>query len=248
MVKVSISLPNNTQITFESDEAEVLREIVSMALRDLPRDLMQASAPGNESTANESAEKSTSVAGSALSAAAPPPEPKPEPDIAPAIEAPAAEPAPEPAPAAALITAPVAVQEPSGPPGPSGEPSGDSGPSSGNNGGNSSGEAAAEIPAEFLSEQGRADFMAFCQETNPMGDMRRVVVAAEGANRHFGADGVNAEDLGWLFDMAGWRRPGNFTQTLRNAARSKFGWMERIPGRSGRYAATPLGLSKTLGS
>ena len=53
-------------------------------------------------------------------------------------------------------------------------------------------------------------------------------------------------DLGLLFDLAGWRRPGNFTQTLRNAARSKFGWLERIPGRSGRYAATPLGLSKTL--
>jgi hypothetical protein len=78
--------------------------------------------------------------------------------------------------------------------------------------------------------------------------MRRVVVAADGASRHFGVDGVNADDLGWLFDAVGWRRPGNFTQTLRNAARSKFGWLERIPGRSGRYAATPLGLSKTLPS
>ncbi len=102
------------------------------------------------------------------------------------------------------------------------------------------------MPAGFLSEEGQRDFVAFCQETNPMGDMRRVVVAAEGASRHFGADGVNADDLGWLFDIAGWRRPSNFTQTLRNAARSKFGWLERIPGRSGRYAATPLGLSKTL--
>ena len=102
------------------------------------------------------------------------------------------------------------------------------------------------MPSEFLSEDGNKGFVAFCQETNPLGDMRRVVVAAEGASRHFGADGVNADDLGWLFDMAGWRRPGDFTQTLRNAARSKFGWLERIPGRSGRYAATPLGLSKTL--
>ena len=79
-----------------------------------------------------------------------------------------------------------------------------------------------------------------------MGDMRRVVVAAVGANRHFEVDGVNAYDLDWLFDLAGWRKPGNFTQTLRNAARSKFGWLERIPGRSGRYATTPLGISKTL--
>ena len=84
MVKVSISLPNNTQITFESDEAEVLREIVSMALRDLPRDLMQAPATDGEQPASGPAEKSTSVAGSAFSAAA-----EPEPELAPAIEPPA---------------------------------------------------------------------------------------------------------------------------------------------------------------
>jgi len=102
------------------------------------------------------------------------------------------------------------------------------------------------MPPEFLSESGRAAFTDFCQNASPMGDMRRVVVAAEGASRHFGIDGVNAEELGWLFDVAGWRKPGNFTQTLRNAARSKFGWLERIPGRSGRYAATTLGLTKTL--
>ena len=104
------------------------------------------------------------------------------------------------------------------------------------------------MPSEFLSESGRAAFTEFCRDANPLGDMRRVVVAAEGASRHFGMDGVNAEELGWLFELAGWRKPGNFTQTLRNAARSKFGWLERIPGRSGRYAATPMGLSKTLPS
>ena len=96
-----------------------------------------------------------------------------------------------------------------------------------------------------MSEEGRRDFAAFCQGVNPVGDMKRVVVAAEGASRHFGLDGVNADELGLLFDMAGWRKPGNFTQTLRNAARSKFGWLERIPGRSGRYATTPVGLEKT---
>ena len=52
--------------------------------------------------------------------------------------------------------------------------------------------------------------------------------------------------MGELFDLAGWRRANSFTQTLRNAARSKFGWLERIPGRSGRYAATDLGRSTTL--
>ena len=201
MVKVSISLPNNAQITFESEEAEVLREIVGMALRDLPRELMQSPSP---ETVGGATEKSTSVATTALSAA---------------VTA-------EPAPPAVPVSAPAATAKAS----------------------DSGSDAAAAIPPEFSSETGRAAFTAFCREASPLGDMRRVVVAAEGASRHFGVDGVNAEELGWLFDMAGWRKPGNFTQTLRNAARSKFGWLERIPGRSGRYAATPLGLSKTLPS
>ena len=195
MVKVSISLPNNAQITFESEEAEVLHEIVSMALRDLPRELMQSPSPN---TVGGATEKSTSVATTALSA-----------------------------PPAVPVSAPAATAKASD---------------------SSSDTAAVAIPPGFSSETGRAVFTAFCREAAPLGDMRRVVVAAEGASRHFGVDGVNAEELGWLFDVAGWRKPGNFTQTLRNAARSKFGWLERIPGRSGRYAATPLGLSKTLPS
>jgi len=201
MVKVSISLPNNAQITFESEEAEVLREIVGMALRDLPRELMQSPSPEKVGDATE---KSTSVATTASSAA---------------VTA-------EAAPPAVPVSAPAATAKASG----------------------SGSDVAAAILPEFSSETGRAAFTAFCRETSPLGDMRRVVVAAEGASRHFGVDGVNAEELGWLFDMAGWRKPGNFTQTLRNAARSKFGWLERIPGRSGRYATTPLGLSKTLPS
>ena len=201
MVKVSISLPNNAQITFESEESEVLREIVGMALRDLPRDLMQ---PGASDVTNVATEKGTSVAATALSTAT--------------MSEPSPAPTPQPVAAAPKETA----RPDAGSPG--------------------------AVPTEFLSASGRAAFEAFCQEANPLGDMRRVVVAAEGASRHFGVDGVNADDLGWLFDAAGWRRPGNFTQTLRNAARSKFGWLERIPGRSGRYAATPLGLSKTLPS
>ena len=205
MVKVSISLPNNAQITFESEEAEVLREIVSMALRDLPRDLMQSSSPDAVGSATE---KSTSVAATALAAAA--------------MTA-------EPASPAVPVSPPAATPSQSTP--------------KSNDG---AGTGTAAMPPEFSSEAGRAAFTTFCREAAPLGDMRRVVVAAEGASRHFAVDGVNAEELGWLFDLAGWRRPGNFTQTLRNAARSKFGWLERIPGRSGHYAATPLGLSKTL--
>ena len=33
----------------------------------------------------------------------------------------------------------------------------------------------------------------------------------------------------------------SFTQTLRNAARSKFRWIERMPGRNGRYWVTERG-------
>ena len=101
---------------------------------------------------------------------------------------------------------------------------------------------------EAQTPEAREDFTVFCQAVNPMGDMRRVVVAAEGAARFFRADGVNAEELGELFDLAGWRRANSFTQTLRNAARSKFGWLERVPGRAGCYAPTDLGRSVTLGN
>jgi len=206
MVKVSISLPNNTQITFESEESEVLREVVSLALRDLPRDLMQAPASVSPGAPTE---KSTSLAASELSTATSiPPVPR-------------AEPIPAPETTIARETAQPSI-------------------------GASNGEGTATVPPEFLSESGETNFTAFCRDAKPLGDMRRVVVAAEGASRHFGVEGITAGDLAWLFDLAEWRRPGNFTQTLRNAARSKFGWLERIPGRSGRYATTALGRSKTL--
>ena len=206
MVKVSISLPNNTQITFESEESEVLREVVSLALRDLPRDLMQAPASVSPGAPTE---KSTSVAASELPT---------ETSIPPV---PPAEPIPAPETTIARETTQPSL-------------------------GASNREGTATAPPEFLSERGATNFTAFCRDAKPLGDMRRVVVAAEGASRHFGVEGITADDLAWLFDLAEWRRPGNFTQTLRNAARSKFRWLERIPGRSGRYATTALGRSKTL--
>ena len=41
VVKVSISLPGKAVITLEATEAEVLHEVVSLALRELPRELVQ---------------------------------------------------------------------------------------------------------------------------------------------------------------------------------------------------------------
>ena len=102
--------------------------------------------------------------------------------------------------------------------------------------------AASLVPA--VSEQA---FVDFCRAANPLGDMRRVVVAAEGASRYLAMEGVDAEGLGRLFDIAGWPRAHNFVQTLRNAARSKFGWLERIPGRAGYYTVTDLGRATALG-
>ena len=183
MVKVSIILPNKAQISFESEEPEVIHEIVGMVLRDLPRELMQSPPPVNGALGQpfplakgqpEDTEKGSSVRRPAASHRQRPPK-----DAAPA--------------------------------------------------------------------GGERAFVEFCRSANPLGDMRRVVVAAEGARRSLGMDSVDTADLERLFDLAGWRRPHSFVQTLRNAARGKFRWLERVPGRAGRYAATDLGRSVTLG-
>ena len=113
--------------------------------------------------------------------------------------------------------------------------------------GRSNGESGdRDLDVDRYSRQAQEDFMAFCQAINPTGDMRRVVVAAVAANRFFELEGVTADEVGELFDLIGWRRANSFTQTIRNAARSKFGWLERIPGKAGRYAATDVGRSTTL--
>ena len=71
----------------------------------------------------------------------------------------------------------------------------------------------------------------------PSGDMRRVVVAAEGAKRFLGMDKVSAQELGPLFDFLQWPRPKDFVQTLRNAGAGlrSSGWR----GRRGIRATTP---------
>ena len=223
MVRVSITLPNNTKITVESEDAEVLHEIVGLALRDLPRDLMQSSYD-SAPPPNGTAEKDTIVTSS------PPTNSPPA-----AIPAGGAVVAVNEAPPA---TAPHQVAAPQA----DGPAASRVAPENGNRD-----STAPELQLESISDEFRLKFYEFCRDANPMGDMRRVVVAAEGAIRYFGTDGVSAEDLGWLFDLAGWRKPNNFTQTLRNAARAKFGWLERIPGRSGRYAVTDLGRSVAVG-
>ena len=89
-------------------------------------------------------------------------------------------------------------------------------------------------------------FIDFCRTANPSGDMRRVVVAAEGAQRFLGVASVDQYTLEELFTLAGWPRPNSLVQTLRNSARATFQWLERAPGRMGFYTVTDTGRQTAL--
>ena len=223
MVKLSISLPNTTQITLESEETGVIQEVLGMVLSGMDLNAAPASVttPHPEAVGNGTVEKSTDALA----------EYETQTSARQANGAATHQ--------SVAITPREAVETPLN--------------GNGNGKGGHVPGPAGEISDDSLElgrqpPQAREDYRAFCQSLNPMGDMRRVVVAAEAASRFFGWDGVSVDVLGELFDVAGWRRANSFTQTLRNAARSKFGWLERIPGRSGRYAATDVGRSIIFGN
>lgn len=104
----------------------------------------------------------------------------------------------------------------------------------------------AVYPSE-PSTPAEQEFVGFCQKVSPLGDMRRVVVAAEASARFLYTDSVDPDELARLFTLAHWPLPHSFLQTLRNAARTKFRWLERIPGRPGHYRVTNTGRSIVLG-
>ena len=255
MIKVSISLPNNALITFESEETAVVQEVVTAVLRDLPRDLMQASQPvhsnghtpgnwgdGNGAASHPSAENgasshvSSGATPTQIPAESGPATPPPQASAAPQLQAVPdihpPSPNSEDQPDHAVPDLETVVQE---------RPAAAS---------ERLAEAAAtdRRVAEKAALSAAADlaFIQFCQSANPVGDMRKVVVAAEGASQFLEMPSVSAEDLEDLFDRVGWLQPHNFTQTLRNAARSKFRWLERVPGRAGQYTVTSLGRETTL--
>lgn len=87
---------------------------------------------------------------------------------------------------------------------------------------------------------------AYCRRVNPLGDMRRVVVATYAAELYMGAEGVSATELAGIFDATGWPQPTDFIQAIRNAAREKFGWLERV-GNPGYYKVTATGRAAVLG-
>ena len=222
MVKVSITLPNAAQITFEAEEAEVIHGVVGIVLRDLPRDLMQhVQSVDGAALAPPELEKGISVTGTAITERADPAHhvTSDVPDTASKAES------------ATRSSAAAGGRQRAAPQFPLAQDS----------------DGAGGTTRDPRSPEQENNFAEFCHSANPMGDMRRVVVATVGASRILGMPSVDAEDLAGLFDLAGWRRAHNFTQTLRNAARDKFRWLERVPGRAGRYAVTELGLSVTLG-
>ena len=228
MVKVSISLPSNAQITVESQDQDELSEIVGM-LRGLSRDLMHSStetgAEVNGATSQAlDTEKGSSVDDSPglngnAETPAPPQEiaPSPVDDDEPMDH-------PDQTPIAEEIVQPPPERPQESPP-------------------------VGRVQAQQAARSAAADlaFVQFCQSINPLGDMRKVVVAAEGASQFLEMDSVDADDLARLFERVGWLIPHSFTQTLRNAARSKFRWLERVPGRSGHYMVTVLGRTTILG-
>ena len=271
MLKLSILLPNNAQINLESEDEVVIDRILGIVLADVTRALlagMSSSEPavgerGSSERAVSSPASDTGPAVTVSSETIPqsgPPSDVPLPsrvveDVA-ATEEPTSQfnlplgPQGEQhtgineSQVASSWEQEMAGSEPAPGPWPQSE-------AVGNGLGASNGSPAVGanhlgmsnlVPA--VSEQA---FVDFCRAANPLGDMRRVVVAAEGASRYLAMDGVDAESLGRLFDTVGWPRAHNFVQTLRNAARSKFGWLERIPGRAGHYTVTDLGRSTALG-
>ncbi len=226
MIKVSITLPNNVQITLESD-LEIVHEIVGTVLRDLPKELLSGGPP----VSNGTDELNISQLGEVLSRleallAAQNAVQQPEPKGVTPVNGTANPPLEPGNPTLVPLNPPLPLN-----------PMEDnlSSPASGTS---SHHQDAVTGLADDASED---SFIQFCRSVNPLGDMRRVVVAAEGAERFLRADGVDAEELSRLFDLAGWTQPHSFTQTLRNAARSKFRWIERMPGRNGRYWVTERG-------
>ena len=274
MLRLSITLPNNAQINLESEDEVVIDRILGIVLTDISRALLAGlttpDAGGGPEPVREVAAptpatpvqpvvsvQTTAPQAVAAEESAAPVTVAPAPDVTeqpnirqpePALAEPSEAP---PQPSASLEPSlpilsdwDVSLQEQTEEAWPQLE-------GAGNGVGASNGSEMVRNPhagvSSVVPEVAERAFVDFCRAANPLGDMRRVVVAAEGANRYLSMDGVDAEALGRLFDTVGWPRAHNFVQTLRNAARSKFGWLERIPGRAGHYTVTDVGRSTALG-
>lgn len=275
MLRLSITLPNNAQINLESEDEVVIDRILGIVLTDISHALLagltnpEAGAgpvPVREVPAPNPAApvqpvvsvEATTPRGVDAEESATPATVVPAPDVmeqsitqqpGPVVDQPSESPShptdsPAQPPAPVLSDWDVSLREQPEEAWPQLEGAGNGVEASNGSGTVRNPHAGVSSVVPEVAERA---FVDFCRAANPLGDMRRVVVAAEGANRYLSIDGVDAEALGDLFDIVGWPRAHNFVQTLRNAARSKFGWLERIPGRAGHYTVTDVGRSTALG-
>ena len=220
MNKLSITLPAGGQICIESEDAGLVREVLYSFMPQLTgANGAPADAPVVK-TVDPPAHSNGHAATNGSTQHAP------EPQRA-AIATAESNGSPPVTPAATVMQ--IAPHPPAAAPAPNPEPV-----------------APPAVPAETMTPS-EHEYIAFCQRVNPLGDMRRVVVAAEAAHRYLNITSVDPDSLAQLFTLAGWPIPHSFVQTLRNAARTKFRWLERIPGLSGHYKVTNTGRSIVLG-
>lgn len=218
MNKLSITLPLGAQVSIESDDRELVREVLHSFMPhligsngDTPTPALPDTSGSLASTNGHSHDNGVTHERPAETAPEPA-APAPKTEVRPSI-------------VVQRVTAPPVAQPP---------------PEAANGATNGVGSMGRTTPDEL-------EFMAFCQRVNPLGDMRKVVVAAEAAHRYLNIVSVDPDELERLFTLIGWPIPHSFVQTLRNAARTKFRWLERIPGRPGHYKVTNTGRSIVLG-
>ena len=225
MPKISIKLPNVTEISMEATDASEMRQVVDLFKSALLDELARISPNGTQQkdVVDQTSEGISVPANGANRARE---DDRDDPPVVPPV---VSEP-PE---------APLAAEEPPFEESPTPTPSA-------RRASPPAGESNATIPSQLSDPRLGHDFAVFCRTVNPIGDMRKVVVAAEGADRVFSMANVDEWELGHLFSIAGWPPPHSFTQSLRNAARSKFRWLERAPGRAGRYSVTEAGREVVL--
>ena len=244
MIKLSITLPNSAQLSIEADEPDMIREVLGFTLPQLGTVANDLAAVNGAISGHPTPPNGIGDGGDAASI----PESKADGiGVAPGTLQSAVEPAavshreagidqqPEPPDPAAEQQRPVTVAPPRAM----------SAPVTG-----VVNQATDGITVVYPSEPStpaEQEFVGFCQKVSPLGDMRRVVVAAEASARFLHTNSVDPDELTRLFTLAHWPLPHSFVQTLRNAARTKFRWLERIPGRPGHYRVTNTGRSIVLG-
>ena len=225
MNKLSITLPTGSQVCIESDDAGLVREVLYSFMPQLTGangasadlPIMKSADLPAHSNGHSAANGSTQHVAEPQHAAVVTAESNGAPPVIPAATVVQIAPAP-----------PAATPSPNGETAPAPTP-------------------AAETMSPSDMSPSEHEYIAFCQRVNPLGDMRRVVVAAEAGHRYLNVASVDPDSLAHLFTLAGWPIPHSFVQTLRNAARTKFRWLERIPGLSGHYKVTNTGRSIVLG-